>query len=581
MTKEITKIGIIGAGATGLTQLQQLLEIWETRKEVNEKSILKVKVFETKHEVGGVWLIDDQPKESIRTHIQPSSSSSSKPHEEQQDRIEQAYSYPPEGQNPSPMYEGLRTNLPKDLMAFRNFPFPDETPLFPEQALIQRYLESYATHYDLRKHIKFSTRVERVYLTSQGEETESGSSGRRWTIESHDLKNDEIEKEEYDYVVPSNGHYCDGWIPPIRGLSSFPGEIIHSRFYHRASDYIGKTVLVVGSFASGGDISRLLATENVGKFDSNGEPLNGYSKNDFINIYMSSSGSVKYINTENNEWGKYINQISLISHVSSPSKDNEKGIIHLKEDKENQEQNGWNKDGLELNNIDIIIFATGYNYMYPFFKSQDKPWSDHKITETEIKEKERQKGDQWEINGLKGQALTELDDLLLFLKGDRTIAFPVMTYNTVPFPLAQIQARLTAYLWAGLLDDLPERIKLPPHPNNPYFNSHSDSDSSDQNDNSRIIEQDDKGTVDPPHQPTTTQEKETKSKPRERQVLAKVKKLYFGPHYEFVYADFLSSIMTDSDKKHNVETSENWKSVEDWRRRRREDTDLRKRTLGY
>ena len=44
---------------------------------------------------------------------------------------ETMYFYPPKGTNPSPMYQGLRTNLPNDLMSFRGFPFPPDTPVYP------------------------------------------------------------------------------------------------------------------------------------------------------------------------------------------------------------------------------------------------------------------------------------------------------------------------------------------------------------------------------------------------------------------------------------------------------------------
>ena len=46
---------------------------------------------------------------------------------------EQVYIYARDQDDPSPMYEGLRTNLPHDLMSYRGFPFPAETPLFPNQ----------------------------------------------------------------------------------------------------------------------------------------------------------------------------------------------------------------------------------------------------------------------------------------------------------------------------------------------------------------------------------------------------------------------------------------------------------------
>jgi hypothetical protein len=72
---------------------------------------------------------------------------------------DQLYFYPPGPQDPSPMYEGLKTNLPyvsgsasqsllfsrhgqrddeltllyQDLMSFRDLPYPDHSALFPDR----------------------------------------------------------------------------------------------------------------------------------------------------------------------------------------------------------------------------------------------------------------------------------------------------------------------------------------------------------------------------------------------------------------------------------------------------------------
>ncbi|KAK6907093.1 hypothetical protein I203_101082 [Kwoniella mangroviensis CBS 8507] len=549
-----TRVGMIGAGASGLSQIQQLLEIWDQHKDVRGKTKLEIVGFESKSDVGGVWLTDDQPKPNIRTHLTS------------KENNEETYSYPPKGTNPSPMYQGLRTNLPHDLMSFRGYPFPEDTPLFPKQELVEQYLQSYTEHYNLRKHIRFSTRVERVYLTPQQDQNGS-SDKKRWTIESNNLHSDERKSEQFDYVVVSNGHYSDGWIPPIKGLSTFPGQIIHSRFFHRASDYIGKTVLVVGSFASGGDISRLLASENINKFSPSGEPLNGFSKEEYLKVYVSTSGYTQYSATEG-PWAEYIQHVPLISHLTPPdeSQSHTKGTIHLEEDEQGEKR--------ELDDVDVIIFATGYNFLFPFFKITDEPWDKTRLSEGNVKSEERQKGDGWEENGIKGQGVDGLDELLLFLKGDRTISFPTLSYQNVPFPLTQVQSRFTAYLWAGLLE-LPEQITLPPNPSNPYSSSQQEikDDKAADSFNTSSSSSQDKGSVDPP-QPTAEPKKP-------RKVLQRIRHLVFGAPYEWTYSEFLMDFMTQSDQKHGVETEDHWKKIEGWRRDRRADTSLRKRMLGY
>jgi cation diffusion facilitator CzcD-associated flavoprotein CzcO len=52
----VTRVAIIGAGASGLTQLKQLLDAF-ARPEVRKRTRLEVVVFETKRDVGGVWYV--------------------------------------------------------------------------------------------------------------------------------------------------------------------------------------------------------------------------------------------------------------------------------------------------------------------------------------------------------------------------------------------------------------------------------------------------------------------------------------------------------------------------------------------
>jgi hypothetical protein len=57
-------------------------------------------------------------------------------------------------------------------------------------------------------------------------------------------------------------------------------------------------------------------------------------------------------------------------------------------------------------------------------KATDQPWASANVLDEVIREDERAGGDKWEIGGVKGLHMVGLDELLLFLKDDRTIAFP-------------------------------------------------------------------------------------------------------------------------------------------------------------
>lgn len=112
--------------------------------------------------------------------------------------------------------------------------------LFPPRSEVQAYLEAYAKAYDLRRHIRFRRRVERLYrplrprvsVNVDGEAPRhegTGSAPRRWRIHSRPVPSttsqarvqaEEAEEvvEDFDYVCCANGHYADTWIPEIVGL---------------------------------------------------------------------------------------------------------------------------------------------------------------------------------------------------------------------------------------------------------------------------------------------------------------------------------------------------------------------------
>ncbi|KAK8861227.1 hypothetical protein IAR55_002046 [Kwoniella newhampshirensis] len=521
---ETTRIAVIGAGSSGLAQLQQLLETWK-RDEVRTK--LEVVVFEAREDVGGVWLADEtKPKPHLLAKV-PNPSGPT-----------QLFSYPPSSQAPSPMYEGLRTNLPHDLMSYRGYTFPEGTPTFPDRAMVEQYLQSFAAHYNLLPYIRFNTRVQRLYLTPN-----QSSKSRRWTVESVSSVDNELKSDEFDFVSVANGHYTDGWIPDIEGLASFPGQIIHSRFYRAASDFVGQRILVVGSYASGGDISRLVASLNVGEYSPSGEPIDGHAKEKFTKVYVSSAGSTLMSPSSDGPWAPFISQRPLIDRIDG------EGRIHFLPTEQGQKIE-------PLENIDTIIFATGYNFYFPFAKATDAPWNGKSMLNDRVKEGERQGGAEWEVGGLKGLGIKALDELLLFLNGDRSIAFPQLIYLCVPFPLAQAQGRLTSLLWAGLLPSFPDHPAPPPNPSNPYSITAAPAKSADTSEGL------------PP----------TDLKPH-RKVISTRQELVFGAPYEWTYSEFLMDLMSEADKGKMVE--DHWKRIEPWRRERRANTDLRKKTLGY
>ena len=126
---KIRKIAIIGAGAAGLAVAR------EFRKEFD------VDVLEQSNDVGGVWLYTDDIEESLTDPLQ--SMSQSKP------RIH------------SSLYRSLRTNLPREVMQYSDYPFSsDFSPLrYPHHTAVLAYLQAFARDHNLRPLIRFQRQV--------------------------------------------------------------------------------------------------------------------------------------------------------------------------------------------------------------------------------------------------------------------------------------------------------------------------------------------------------------------------------------------------------------------------------------
>ena len=116
---------------------------------------------------------------------------------------------------------------------------------------------------------------------------------------------------------------------------------------------------------------------------------------------------------------RYITYRPLISHI-----DQDGGIVFQDE-----------AEAEPLRGVDMIIFATGYNFSLPFCKAADKPWneSESRILDSQIRPGERDGGNESEVGGMKGLGVEGLDPLLLFLENDpsRNIAFPVLRTSTI------------------------------------------------------------------------------------------------------------------------------------------------------
>ncbi|KFM65175.1 Flavin-containing monooxygenase FMO GS-OX-like 2, partial [Stegodyphus mimosarum] len=206
------KVAVIGAGAAGLCAGRHL---------ISEPEKFQFDIFEQQDDVGGTWRYS--PRVGSDEYGLPVHSS---------------------------MYKNLKTNLPKEVMAFPDFPFPDcDGQSFLHHTVVLQYLEEYAKQYGLYTHIKFHTLVENV------EPVEHSNDKVEWIVDIQDVASNERARFVYDAVMVCNGHYSVPYIPEIPGLDTFDGLLMHSHDYREESKFQNLKVVVLGAGASGIDIA--------------------------------------------------------------------------------------------------------------------------------------------------------------------------------------------------------------------------------------------------------------------------------------------------------------------------------------
>ncbi len=194
-------VAIIGAGCSGFTTAKRLADFG-----------IPFTIYEASDDIGGNWYFNN-----------------------------------PNGM--SACYTSLHIDTSKYRLAFEDYPVPDDWPDYPHHAQLLQYFHDYVDHFDLRQHIRFNTRVEKAVRGDTG----------GWTLTLSDG-----EVAHFDALAVANGHHWAARIPDYPG--SFTGEQIHSHNYRSPFapiDCIGKRVLVVGMGNSAMDIASELSQRPI------------------------------------------------------------------------------------------------------------------------------------------------------------------------------------------------------------------------------------------------------------------------------------------------------------------------------
>lgn len=213
--EQLIHVAVIGAGAAGLCAARNL----------KSNPIFQFAVYESQDDVGGTWIYTE--KVGNDKYGQPIHSS---------------------------MYRELRTNLPKEIMGFPDYPFQPGGNSFIHHSEVLQYLRNYAKHYELYKFIQFNSRVREIKpMNIENDKL-------IWSVKVHHLPSNIIKENIFDAVMICNGHYSDPYIPQITGLDKFSKLAMHSHHYRSKEIFKDMKVVILGANHSGCDIAIEIAS---------------------------------------------------------------------------------------------------------------------------------------------------------------------------------------------------------------------------------------------------------------------------------------------------------------------------------
>jgi hypothetical protein len=132
----------------------------------------------------------------------------------------------------------IRTNLPKEVMAFPGFPFKTSLPSFIRHEEVLNYLQEYSSHYDLQKFIK--VRIQFI----QDSDSFIKRSGQQFCCRMVKCMHTSLTQDLLcPYICNLNRRflYCDG---TLTFLCNF--QYSYSNCEHNSSEVVGPIAFIFG-----------------------------------------------------------------------------------------------------------------------------------------------------------------------------------------------------------------------------------------------------------------------------------------------------------------------------------------------
>lgn len=276
-------------------------------------------------------------------------------------------------------------------MRYSDKEFPADVQVLPHHPTVRQYLEEYGD--DVKGHVQFEMQVLDVRIAD--------SSSHNWDLLMKNLRTGTEKTLNYDAVVVASGHFDVPYVPNIAGIDNwnkrYPGVISHSKTFDSPDLFHGKRVVVVGSSASAIDI---------------GSQINQVSKGKLLVSQRTESYLLPSTETDKVYFPEIVEFL--------PPNRGERAIRFA--------------DGRVEEEIDSIVFCTGYFYSFPFLSSLDPPL----ITD--------------------GRRVRNVYQHLFYIDNP-TLVFPVLMQRVIPFPMSENQAAVVARVWSGRLT-LPSRDEM-------------------------------------------------------------------------------------------------------------------------
>ncbi|XP_043346852.1 dimethylaniline monooxygenase [N-oxide-forming] 3-like isoform X3 [Dermochelys coriacea] len=338
----VQRVAIIGAGLSGLASIKCCLD-----------EGLEPTCFERSDDIGGLWKFAEHAEEGRAS-----------------------------------IYHSVFTNSCKEMMCFPDFPFPDDFPNYMHNSKVQEYIRMYAKHFALVRYIKFKTMV-----SSIKKRPDFSVTGQWDVVTKRDGKE---ESAVFDALMVCSGHHVYPHFPAdcFPGLNKFKGNYFHSREYKEPQKFKGKRVLVIGLGNTGSDIavelshmaSQVYLSSRSGSWVMSRVWDSGYPWDmltltrfeTFLRDALPTAISDWLYVRRMNRWFKHenyglmpLNRTSRKEPVFNddlPSRITCGTVVVKPNVKEFTETSAIFQDGTVQENVDFVIFATGYSYSYPFME---------------------------------------------------------------------------------------------------------------------------------------------------------------------------------------------------------------------